>query len=129
MDLSVFTGGNRTQCYYSELERMLVSIVGEQDLFHRGGTIRTTLEKSLQSELSSTEGPMQEGAGETSGRIPVVMQGNKIRAIICGEGREAEARSKLESLGVFYTGYDVEVVDVDEIARDQLIDTVDNGKR
>jgi membrane peptidoglycan carboxypeptidase len=129
MDLSALTGGDLTQCYHSALERMLVSIVGEQDLFHRGGTIRTTLEKSLQNELSGPEGPLQERAGDTSGRIPVVMQGNKIRAIICGEGREAEARSKLESLGVFYTGYDVEVVDVDEIAREQLIDTVDDGKR
>ena len=86
MDLSALTTGNSRQCYYPALERMLVSLIGEQDLFHRGGTIRTTLEKSLQSEVSSREGSMQDRAIEGSGRIPVVMQGNKIRAIICGEG-------------------------------------------
>jgi monofunctional biosynthetic peptidoglycan transglycosylase len=128
-DLSALTGGNSRQCYHPSLERMLVSVIGEQDLFHRGGTIRTTLEKSLLNELNGPEGSMQDRTGEQSGGIPVVTQGNKIRAIICGEGRDAEIRSKLESLGISYIGYDVGVISLDALQREQIIDAVDNGKK
>ncbi len=128
-DLSALTAVNNRPCYHPALERVLVSLIGEQDLYHRGGTIRTTLEKTLQNELMSPEGSMQDRTSESSGRIPVVMEGNKIRAIICGEGREAEVRSKLESLGMSYIGYDAGVISVDAIAREQLIDTVDDGKK
>lgn len=129
MDLSALTTGNSRQCYYPALERMLVSLIGEQDLFHRGGTIRTTLEKSLQNEVSGREASTQDRAIEGSGSIPVVMQGNKIRAIICGEGREAEVRSRLESPGVFSVSYDVSVISADAITREQIIDTEDGGKK
>ena len=129
MDLSALTAGNSKQCYHPALERMLVSMIGEQDLYHRGGTIRTTLEKSLQNELSGLEGSSPDKAVDSSGRIPVVVQGNKIRAIICGEGREVEVRSKLESLGIAYIGYDVGVIDVDAMQREQIIDTAGDGKK
>jgi monofunctional biosynthetic peptidoglycan transglycosylase len=129
MDLSALTAGNSRQCYHPALERILVSMIGEQDLFHRGGTIRTTLDKSLQNEVSGREGPMQDRAIERSGSIPVVMQGSKIRAIICGEGREAEVRSQLESHGVFAVSYDVSVLSFDAITREQIINTVDDGKK
>jgi monofunctional biosynthetic peptidoglycan transglycosylase len=129
MDLSALTAGNSRQCYHPALERLLVSMIGEQDLFHRGGTIRTTLEKSLQNEVGGREGSVQDRAIERSGSIPVVMQGNKIRAIICGDGREAEVRSKLESPGVFSLSYDVSVISADAITREQIIDTVDDGKK
>jgi len=129
MDLSAFTAGKSRLCSYPALERMLVSLIGEGDLFHRGGTIRTTLEKSLQNELNNREGSMQERPSESSGRIPVVMQGNKIRAIICGEGREAVVRSKIESLDMSYSGYDVSVISLDAITREQIIDAGDDGKK
>jgi hypothetical protein len=129
MDLSALTAVNKRPCYHPFLERMLVAIIGEHDLYRKGGTIRTTLEKSLQNELSSLEGPMQDPGEELPGRVPVIMQGNKIRAIICGEGREAEARSKLESLGISYIGYDVGVVEADAIQREQIIETVDEEKK
>ena len=129
MDLSALTSGNSRQCYHPALERMLVSIIGEQDLFHRGGTIRTTLEKSLQNEVSGREGSMQDRAVERAGSIAVVMQGNKIRAIICGEGREAEIRSRLESPGMFSVSYDVSMISFDAVTREQIIDTVDDGKK
>ncbi len=129
MDLSALTGGNNRLCYQQALERMLVSLIGEQDLFHRGGTIRTTLEKSLQNELNTQETSTQDPSRGPSGGIPAVLQGNKVRAIICGEGREAEVRSKLESLGIPYIGYDVGVISLDAVAREQIIDTVDNGKK
>ncbi len=128
-DLSAFTAENNSPCYHPALEQVLVSLIGEQDLYHRGGTIRTTLEKSLQNELNSPEELMQDRTGEQSGSIPVVTQGNKIRAIICGEGREAEVRSKLESLGIPYLGYDVGVIAADAIQREQIIDAVDGGKK
>ncbi len=129
IDLSALAGGNSRQYYQRVLEKMLVSLIGEQDLFHRGGTIRTTLEKSLQNEVSGPEGPALDPSGEPSGSIPVILQGNKIRAIICGEDREAEVRSKLESLGIPYIGYDVGVITLDAVSREQIIDTVDNGKK
>ncbi len=129
MDLSALTAGNGGPCYHHALEQMLVSVLGEQELYRRGGTIRTTLEKSLQNEFSHLEGPPQDGEGRPSGRIPVVMQGNKIRAIICNEGREAEARSKLESLGMFYDGYDVGVIAADAIQREQIIQSGDEEKK
>ncbi len=129
MDLSALAGGNSRQYYQRVLEKMLVSLIGEQDLFHRGGTIRTTLEKSLQNELTTQESSTLAQSREPSGNIPVVLQGNKVRAIICGEGREAEVRSKLESLGIPYIGYDVGVISFDAVAREQIIDTVDNGKK
>ena len=124
MDLSAFKAGNGGPCYHDALEQMLVSVIGEQKLYHRGGTINTTLEKSLQNEFSNLEGSLKDGEDRISGRIPVVMQGNKIRAIICGEGREAEARSKLESLGVFYDSYNVGVIGADAIEGEQIIDAV-----
>jgi membrane peptidoglycan carboxypeptidase len=129
MDLSALEAGNSAQCYHQALERMLVAIIGEQDLYHRGGILRTTLEKSLQNELRSLEAPTQDRAGEPSDRISVVMQGNKVRAIVCGEGRETEVRSKLEDLGMSYTGYDVGAISIDDIQREQIIETVDDGKK
>jgi membrane peptidoglycan carboxypeptidase len=129
MDLSAFKAGIGGPCYHDALEQMLVSVIGEQKLYHRGGTINTTLDKSLQNEFSNLEGSLKDGEDRSSGRIPVVMQGNKIRAIICGEGREAEARSKLESLGVFYESHNVGVIEADAIEREQIIDTVDDGKK
>ena len=129
MDLSALTGGDAGPCYHDALEQMLVSVIGEQKLYHRGGTIRTTLDKSLQNEFSYREGSLQDGKGRPSGKVPVVIQGNMIRAIICGEGKEAEARSTLDSLGMFYEGYDVGVIAADEIQREEIIQSEDEEKR
>ena len=129
MDLSALRAGNGGPCYHRALEQMLVSVIGEQELYRRGGTIKTTLDKSLQNEFSRREGPLQDGEGRPSGSIPVITQGGKIRAIICGEGGEVEARSTLESLGMFYEGYDVGVIAPDEIQREQIIRPVDDEKK
>ncbi len=129
MDLSALTAGNSRQCFHSALEKMLLSIIGVHDLYRKGGTIRTTIEKSLQNELSNREGSMQDRPSELSDRISVVLQGNKIRAIICGEGREVEVRSKLESLGISYISYDVSALSFDAIQPEQIIETVDDGRK
>ena len=100
---------------------LTLEVLGEQKLYHRGGTISTTLDKSLQNEFSNLGGSQKDGEGRPSGRIPVVMQGNKIRAIICGEGREEEAKAKLESLGIFYESYNVGAIEPDEIEGEQII--------
>jgi hypothetical protein len=57
------------------------------------------------------------------------MQGNKIRAIICSEGSEIEARSKLGSLGMFYDGYDVGAIEADAIEGGQIIHSVNEAKK
>jgi penicillin-binding protein 1A len=123
MDLSGLTSGSGGPCYHQALEQILVSVIGEQKLYHKGGTIRTTLDKSLQSEFSYGKGDPREGDDSPSGSIPVIIQGSKIRAIICGEDREAEARSTLESLGMFYEGYDVAMIAPDDVQREQIIAT------
>lgn len=121
IDLSALTAGNGRPCWHHALEHILVSVIGEQELYHGGGTIKTTLEKYLQNELTDREGPFAEKAGRTSGRITVVTQGNRIRAIICAEGREAEVRAKLGVLGMSFDGYEVSVISPDAIAREQII--------
>jgi membrane peptidoglycan carboxypeptidase len=125
MDLYALTAGTSKQCYQQVLERMLVSLIGEHDVYRKGGTIRTTLEKSLQNELNTQETSTQNPSREPSGSIPVILQGKKIRAIVCGEGREADVRSKLESLGISYIGYDVGVISLEAITREQIIETAD----
>jgi monofunctional biosynthetic peptidoglycan transglycosylase len=121
MDLSALKTGNGGPCYHHELEQILVSVIGEQELYHKGGTIKTTLDKALQNEFSNSEGSQKEEDDSSTDHIPVVMQGNKIRAIICGEGREADARSKLESLGLFYESYTVGDIEVDAVQPEQII--------
>jgi penicillin-binding protein 1A len=129
MDLSALTASNNRPCYYSELEQMLIAIIGEHDLYRRGGAIRTTLEKSLQNGLNDGAGPLQNQANGQTNNVPVVTQGGKIRAIICGEGREAEVKSKLESLGMPYDGYDVGVISLEAIQREQIIQSVEEEKQ
>jgi penicillin-binding protein 1A len=128
LDISSFSGGNGGPCYHHELEQILVSVIGEQELYHNGGTIKTTLDQFLQNEFSNAESSQKEEDDSSSERIPVVMQGNKIRAIICGEGREAEVRSTLESLGLFYESYNVGDIEVDAIRPEQIINTEDEEK-
>lgn len=129
IDRSGLTIENNAQCYHPTLERMLVSLIGERELYGKGGTIRTSLERSLQNELAGLEAPVQDGAGQVSGLIPVIMQGKKIRAIICGEVSVAEVRSKLESLGIFYSDYRMGVINADALQREQIIETEDDGKQ
>ncbi len=129
IDLSTLTAGNNRPCYQLALERMLVSIIGEHDLYRRGGTIRTTLEKTLQTELGNLEEPVQGRTGQPSDRISVVTQGNKIRAIICADGREADIRSKLGSLGMPYETYDVGVISIDAVQREQIFYSVEDEKK
>ena len=129
MDLSALRAGNGGPCYHRALEQMLASVIGEQELYHRGGTIRTTLDKYLQNEFSHAEVAPEEGQDRTSGSISVITQGDKIRAIICSQGGEAEAGSILDSLGMFYEGYDVGVVEADAIQREQIIQSAEEEKK
>jgi len=117
---SIATGSGRP-CYYHALEQILVSVIGEQELYHSGRTVKTTLDKSLQNELGNWEGSTQERAAEPLGHILVVKQGGQIRAIVCGEGSEALVHSKLGSFGETPGGYDVGAIDPVEITREQII--------
>jgi monofunctional biosynthetic peptidoglycan transglycosylase len=129
MDLSALTAGEDRPCYQRVLERMLVAVIGEHALYRKGGPIRTTLEKALQQELRDLEEPLQERVEQDSDYMPVITQGNKIRAIICDEGRAVEVVSILESLGMFYDGYDVDVIDLETVQKEQIIDSVDDGEK
>ncbi len=126
LDLSALTNGKNRPCYQTALEQMLVSLVGEQKLYRGGKAIRTTLDKSLQNEFSNPQGSSQSGEGQ---RVTIVTQGNKIRAIICGEGREAEVKSTLGTFKSFFNGYDVSVTAIDTITREQIMEAANDGKK
>jgi monofunctional biosynthetic peptidoglycan transglycosylase len=126
MDLSALTAGEDRPCYQRVLERMLVAVIGEHELYRKGGPIRMTLEKALQQELRDLEEPLQERVEQDSDYMPVITQGNKIRAIICNESTETAVRSMLESLGMFYDSYSMAVLSLDEITREQIIHSVDD---
>jgi len=121
IDLSALAKGTGKPFYYHALEQILVSAIGEQELYHSGRIVRTTLDKSLQNELRNWEGSSQERAAAPDRRIVVVKEGGLIRAIVCGEGSEAMVRSKLDSFGETPGGYDVGAIDPDTITREQII--------
>ena len=87
----------------------------EQDLYHRGGTIRTTLENPLEYDFSNL-GRVAEGrGGQAIGRIPVVIREqdtcNHLRR---GQGSGSQNKTRI-ALGIFYESYNVGVIEADEI--------------
>ncbi len=119
-DFSALSGGNGRPCYQHALEQILVDLFGEHALYRSGLTIQTTLDKTLQEDLSRWEESLQDKTADSSGRITVVKQGDVIRAIVCAQGKEAEILSKFESPGLPFSGYDTAVVSPDSISREQI---------
>ncbi len=119
-DFYALSDGNGRPCYQQVLEQILVDLFGEQALYRRGLTIQTTLDKTLQEDLSHWEESLQDKTTDSGGRITVVKQGDVIRAIVCAQGKEAEIQSKFESPGLPFSGYDTAVVSPDSISREQI---------
>jgi monofunctional biosynthetic peptidoglycan transglycosylase len=127
-DLSALTTGNSGPCYSQVLEQMLVSLLGEQELYRSGGTIRTTLDKTLQDEFRQWEESLPERPAHPADRVTIISQDAQIRAMVCIKDREQEVRSKLDSFGPAYNGYSVGVVSPDSIARGQILFSKDGEK-
>jgi hypothetical protein len=118
---SVSAAAAARPCYQHALEEMLASVVGDQQLYRSGGTIRTTLEKSLQNELNAWEGGLPDWLSKPSGPVLVVTQGGQIRAIVCAGGREADLRSKLGSFGTAWEGYEVSALSPGSVTAEQIV--------
>ncbi len=120
-DLSGLTAGGRRLCYQEALEQILVSLLGEQKLYRSGLSIKTTLDKPLQDDLSRWEDSLPEKTPEEPDRITVVRQGEEIRAIVCTAGEDTLVRSELQQLGLPYDGYDVSSMSIDTVDRENII--------
>lgn len=119
-DFGALGNKNGRPCYQHVLEKIFVEFYGDQAVYRSGMTIRTTLDRTLQDTLQSRQGS-QPAMEEDEGNVLVVGQGGVVRALVCGEGKEPEAGSLLESLGLADSGYEISRVAPLAISREQII--------
>ena len=119
-DLSMLSGGSGRPCHLKALEEVLLAYVGEYGLYRQGLTIRTTIDKSLQDGLiaSSPTGTVSPGA--VPDRALLIKEGNEVRALSC-EGHEDPARFFLSSLGTPNLAYELIVVPLEAIRKNEII--------
>jgi membrane peptidoglycan carboxypeptidase len=118
---------NGRPCYQHALEQVLANVFSERDLHRSGKTIKTTLDKSLQNELSSSETTsLGKAIDDASHSLLVVKERGQIRAMLCDTNREQSIREMLESRGPAYYGYDVSVVSPQAITREQIVLPAEN---
>jgi len=119
-DLSMLSGGSGRPCHLKALEEVLLAYVGEYGLYRQGLTIRTTIDKSLQDGLvaSSSTGAMP--PGDVLDRVLLMKEGNEIRALSCA-GNEEQARFFLSSLATPNPSYEIVVVPLDAIRKDEIV--------
>jgi membrane peptidoglycan carboxypeptidase len=120
-DFSALTSGSGKACYEQALEQTLLALYGEQALYSGGLRIRTTLNKALQDDLRRWEESSPDKNASVPDKVLVVKQDGVIQAIVCGEGKEAEVRSKLTTPGLLVSIYDTAVVALDSIERTEII--------
>jgi membrane peptidoglycan carboxypeptidase len=117
-----FTPGYSRPCYQQALEQALLSVMNEHDLYRSGKTIKTTLDKSLQTEFGlDSKGIAPDKDALAPNSVLVIKQGNSIRVLVCNTDREKEILDKISSLGFLFSGYEVSTVSPDSISRDQII--------
>jgi penicillin-binding protein 1A len=120
--LSGLARGNGRPCYEHALERALLAIFGEHDLYRGGRTIRTTLDRSLLLELNK-DNDLTSHAVDGSEDALAVVQDGRIRALVCGVDREQEVRDAVSSHWLTFPGYEVSRNSPAAISREQLIQT------
>jgi membrane peptidoglycan carboxypeptidase len=121
---------NNRPCYQSALEQILKNLFDDQRLYRKGLTIRTSLDKNLQEEMNIMEERIvSRDDASAPGRIIIVKQAERIRAVSCSMGKESSIRELLASRGLLESGYDVEIVSADDVARDQIILAVDGEQK
>jgi penicillin-binding protein 1A len=103
-------------CYQQALGQALIRLYGEQKLYRRGLSIKTSLEKQLQEEIVGPE----DAAGSSPGNdVLAIIRDGQIRAIVCAVEKDTAVREKLSSAGL--TDYDLNTLSIDSISRDQII--------
>ncbi len=120
-DFASLKGEAGRPCYQQALEQILETLFGEQALYRSGMTIRTTLDKSLQDELLRWEASDGSASPQVADKITVIEQEGKVRALVCGEGKEAELHAKLDSPFPFVENYTVNTRAAEAVTREQII--------
>jgi len=117
--------GRVRPCYERVLELTLLTVYGEKDLHLSGSIIRTTLDKTLQTELvKRTIAPPNEET-DTRERILMITQSGVIRAFACDGSSVRPIPGLLEQLGLPYSGYEVNTFDPNAVNRDEIILTTE----
>ncbi|HEY6011063.1 MAG TPA: transglycosylase domain-containing protein [Nitrospirota bacterium] len=119
-------GSNGRPCYQKALERMLLAVFDEYKLYRGGRTIRTTLDKPLQTELSAWEGSLSDKPS-AEGEVLIVSEKGQIRAVVCSTDSAATLREKIAPPGLPPVIYDVDAVDPSSVTRDQIIYSAASG--
>ncbi len=133
-DFSSLVDHNGRPCYQKVLENVLLSEYGELGLYRQGLTIKTTLDKKLQHQLTAWVGEekVKETGKETGPHLPdtavAVSEDGEIRALVCSSNEE-EVRFKLESLGPPYDRYDAAIVSPDSISAGEMVISAGNGSQ
>jgi membrane peptidoglycan carboxypeptidase len=119
-DLSMLSDGSGHPCHLKALEELLLTYFGEQGLHRQGLKIRTTIDKSLQDGLIafSLTGTMP--SGDVHDRVLLMKEGNEIRALSCALNEE-QARFFLSSLGTPNPSYEIVIVPLEAIRKDEII--------
>jgi membrane peptidoglycan carboxypeptidase len=120
-DFPALSGQNKRPCYQDALEQILLSLYDDQELYRGGLTIHTTLDKTLQEELNHMVDDSQDAKREEGEMITAVKQGGVIRAITCDVSHESEILSHLENPIFPFSGYEVSVLSVKSLPREQII--------
>ncbi|HAK61065.1 MAG TPA: hypothetical protein DCO77_11920 [Nitrospiraceae bacterium] len=128
-DLSAPSGTDGLPCYQKVLVRILLSFYEQHELYRRGITITTTLDKDLQNQLCAymQDGEDPDNEASDKGRrqqspkkILVVKEGAAIRAFVCSLNHHA-VRGFLESDASSSRPYDILAVSVDTIRKEEIV--------
>jgi penicillin-binding protein 1A len=115
------TSTNERPCYQRALEQVLETMYSEQALYRGGLTIRTTIDKKLQDELSSQEKSSDSTSSNVPDHVTLIEQNSTIRAIVCTEVNEAELGAKLASEFTGTGNYTVTTLSPESVTREQIL--------
>ena len=113
------------QCCRAALERILLRLFENQNIYRGGWTVRTTLDRDLQEELRTLEVAATGGLPDL---VTVVSQEGQIRAISCSFGKESSVREKADGV-LSGQEYEVVALPLDGITRDQIVLEADGEKK
>jgi membrane peptidoglycan carboxypeptidase len=124
---NTLTRSNGKPCYQKALERMLLAVFDDNALYRSGRTIRTTVDKPLQEELSGWEESLLDKPSVRDDQVLIVSEKGEVRAIVCLTDSLAVLQEKLALPGFPPTVYDVSVVAPSSITRDQIVPLPGSG--
>jgi len=120
-DLSMLSEGSGRPCHLKALEEVLLAYFGEQGLYRRGLTIRTTIDKSLQDGLVASSSTGAVSPADVLDRVLLMKEGNEIRALSCA-GNEEQARTFLQSsLVTPNPSYEIVTVPLEAIRKAEIV--------